>query len=103
MLSVLADGSHCQMQPFAILAPMSAEKERTTPLGARTLPFCSCTLVIFQAIETARTTQTSNHFSRVITYQVANSLGTFAQNGNVTANVPKKQGLFLLCHLFVMT
>lgn len=55
MRSVLADGSHCQMQPFAILAPMSAEKERTTPLGARTSPFCSCTLVIFQAIETALT------------------------------------------------
>ena len=55
MLSVLADGSHCQMQPFAILAPMSAEKERTTPSGARTSPFCSCTLVIFQAIETALT------------------------------------------------
>ena len=55
MRSVLADGSHCQMQPFAILAPTSAEKERTTPLGARTSPFCSCTLVIFQAIETALT------------------------------------------------
>lgn len=55
MRSVLADGSHCQTQPFAILAPMSAEKERTTPLGARTSPFCSCTLVIFQAIETALT------------------------------------------------
>lgn len=55
MLSVLADGSHCQMQPFAIWAPMSAEKERTTPLGARTSPFCSCTLVIFQAIEPALT------------------------------------------------
>lgn len=55
MRSVLADGSHCQMQPFAIWAPMSAEKERTTPLGARTSPFCSCTLVIFQAIETALT------------------------------------------------
>ena len=52
MLSISADGSHCQMQPFAILAPTSAEKERTTPLGARTSPFCSCTLVILQAIGT---------------------------------------------------